>query len=41
MKTEKTDVIIVGTGAAGLHCALKLPENLSIRMITKDKAEIQ
>lgn len=33
------DVLIVGTGVAGLHCALELPGNLDIRMITKDKME--
>lgn len=32
------DVIIVGTGAAGLFTALELPENLSILMVTKDEA---
>ena len=37
---DKTDVIIVGAGAAGLFCALKLPENITVRMITKDKIEI-
>ena len=36
---DKTDVMIVGAGAAGLFCALNLPENISIRMITKDKVE--
>lgn len=36
---EKLDVIIVGTGVAGLFCALKLPDNLNVQMITKDKAE--
>ncbi|WP_027400327.1 L-aspartate oxidase [Anaerovorax odorimutans] len=36
---DKTDVIIVGTGAAGLFCALNLPENLTVRMITKDEIE--
>lgn len=30
------DVIIVGTGAAGLFCTLTLPRNLHILMITKD-----
>lgn len=40
MEMDKIDVIIVGTGAAGLFCALNLPEELSIRMITKDKMEI-
>lgn len=33
------DVVIVGTGAAGLYCALNLPERLKIRMITKQKAD--
>lgn len=32
---RKTDVVIVGTGAAGLFCALNLPENCNILMITK------
>lgn len=33
------DVIIVGTGAAGLFCALNLPENTDICIITKKSAE--
>lgn len=33
------DVIIVGTGAAGLFAALELPDTFSILMITKDKIE--
>ncbi|MDO5301565.1 MAG: L-aspartate oxidase [Tissierellia bacterium] len=33
------DVIIVGTGAAGLFCALNLPEDAKVLMITKDKLE--
>lgn len=37
---KQWDVIIVGTGAAGLFCALNLPEDLQILMITKDQAEI-
>lgn len=37
---EKTaDTIIVGTGAAGLFCALSLPETQQIMMITKKEAE--
>lgn len=36
---EKYDVVIVGTGAAGLFCALQLPETLSVLMITKDAVE--
>ncbi len=33
------DVIIVGTGVAGLFCALQLPEDTRVLMVTKDKAE--
>lgn len=36
---DNTDVIIVGTGAAGLFCALNLPREYHIVMITKDKCE--
>lgn len=36
---KNTDVIIVGTGAAGLFCALNLPREYHIVMITKDKCE--
>ena len=33
------DVIIVGTGAAGLYCALNLPERKKILIITKDQPD--
>jgi len=33
------DVVIVGTGAAGLYAALSLSKDLNILMITKDMAE--
>lgn len=36
---DNVDVIIVGTGAAGLFCALNLPREYNIVMITKDKCE--
>ena len=36
---KETDVIIVGTGAAGLFCALQLPESMEVAAITKAKAE--
>lgn len=36
---KETDVIIVGTGAAGLFCALQLPESMKVMAITKDEAE--
>ena len=35
----KTDIVIVGTGAAGLFSALNLPEDKNITIITKDEAE--
>lgn len=38
MKTE-TDVVIVGTGAAGLFCALNLPRDTRIIMLTKSDLE--
>ena len=37
--SKKTDVLIVGTGCSGLYCALKLPGNLNIHMITKSCIE--
>lgn len=36
---EHYDVIIVGTGAAGLYCALNLPDRKNILMITKKEAD--
>ncbi len=36
---EQYDVIIVGTGVAGLFCALHLPDYMRILMITKDAVE--
>ena len=36
---RETEVIIVGSGAAGLFCALQLPEEKKITIITKDEAE--
>ena len=35
----KTDILIIGTGCAGLYCALHLPKDKNILMITKDKIE--
>ena len=35
----KTDVLIVGSGCSGLYCALWLPENLQITIITKSDPE--
>ncbi len=34
-----TDVLIVGTGAAGLFCALHFPKSVRILMITKDDVD--
>ncbi len=35
----KSDVLIVGSGVSGLYCALNLPRNLNITLITKDTLE--
>lgn len=35
----KTDILIVGSGCAGLYCALHLPEDKEITIITKDQIE--
>ncbi len=35
----KTDILIVGSGCAGLYCALNLPEHKKITIITKAKVE--
>ena len=32
----KTDILIVGSGVAGLYCALNLPKEKQILIITKD-----
>lgn len=34
----KTDILVVGCGVAGLYCALNLPEDKRITVITKDRA---
>lgn len=36
---EFFDVVIVGTGAAGLYCALNLPERLTVLILTKRKVD--
>ncbi len=36
----KTDIIIVGCGVAGLYCAMKLPADKNITVVTKDAAEM-
>lgn len=35
----RTDVVIVGSGCAGLYCALNLPKDKKIVILTKDKVE--
>ena len=35
---RKTDIIIVGCGVAGLYCALNLPKEKNIVIVTKDEA---
>ena len=39
MKREKTDIVIVGTGVAGLFAALHLPREKQVLMLTKDDPE--
>ena len=39
MKVENSDVVIVGSGVAGLICALSLDKNFKIILITKKKLE--
>ena len=36
---QNQDIVIVGTGAAGLFCALQFPEDRNIWMITKETVE--
>lgn len=35
----KTDVLIVGCGVAGLYCALNLPQNKNVTIVTKNEAQ--
>ena len=35
----RTDIVIVGCGCAGLYCALHLPKEKQITIITKSNAE--
>lgn len=39
MRAERTDILIVGSGAAGLYCALNLPEEKSVVIVTKAEAQ--
>ena len=35
----KTDILIIGSGCSGLYCALHLPKDKQIMIITKSDAE--
>ena len=35
----KTDILIVGSGCAGLYCALHLPKDKKVTIITKSAVE--
>ena len=35
----KTDILIAGSGCAGLYCALNLPKDKQITIITKSDVE--
>ncbi|MBP3580465.1 MAG: L-aspartate oxidase, partial [Clostridia bacterium] len=39
-RTEKYDVIVVGAGMAGLYCALKLSDKLSVALVTKGGLDV-
>ena len=39
MKNNYVDVLIVGSGVAGLYCALNLRNDLDIMVISKDKLD--
>ena len=39
MATLKTDILIIGSGLAGLSLALKLPESLKITIVSKEAAQ--
>ena len=39
METMKTDILIVGSGCAGLYCALNLPKDKQITIVTKSDVE--
>ncbi len=39
MNNQKVDIVIVGSGVAGLYCALNLPRDKKILIITKDNLE--
>ena len=34
---KKTDILIVGSGVAGLYCALNFPKEKHITIVTKDR----
>ncbi len=36
---KKTDIVIIGCGVSGLYCALNLPQDMNITIVTKDVAE--
>ena len=38
MREMKTDILIVGSGVAGLYCALNLPKEKNVIVVTKNKA---
>ncbi|MEG0856310.1 MAG: L-aspartate oxidase [Terrisporobacter sp.] len=39
MKTKYVDVLVVGSGVAGLYCALNLRQDLDVMVVSKDKLD--
>lgn len=39
MKSYRTDIVIAGCGVAGLYCALNIPKDKNVLIITKSKME--
>ena len=39
MEKRKTEILIIGTGVAGLYCALNLPKEKQVLLVTKEEAE--
>ena len=39
MENKYVDILVVGSGIAGLYCALNLREDLDVMVVSKDKLD--